>query len=375
MKEALILVLTHRFTRFALVMGIFYQFLFITVWMIGFGSVPAQMSKLKVAIINQDTSMSAQVQNDLKKHLPFQVQTAHSLPRAIEQLQQRKIVMIIEIPNGFFKDVRNLKTQAHLDYYINESNPMLASMTAQQSASQITEDFNQELTKRALQGILQGLHVPGNRAQTIVQQSMNRVVPDVHILYPVSNMGYIMSPMMFGMAGYVSAMILQLNLNNAIRDLGDKLAKWRRFQTRMIISVAASFVYAYIASTYLAAWGTPIRQGFLQLWVFQTTAEFAYMFLTQIPALLFGMYGLLFNIGMLIAQAIYSGASIPRMILPRLVNILGYVQPMPYAVEGVQNIVLGGPSVTRDGVALLVYAIVCLLLCFLISELKDRRQE
>jgi uncharacterized phage infection (PIP) family protein YhgE len=68
------------------------------------------------------------------------------------------------------------------------------------------------------------------------------------------------------------------------------------------------------------------------------------MFTAQLFLILFSMAGMLFNIIMLSAQLVSSGAMVPRELLSDFYVTLGQVFPATYAVEGMMNLLFGGPS-------------------------------
>ncbi|MOA28559.1 hypothetical protein D3C78_1495110 [compost metagenome] len=95
-----------------------------------------------------------------------------------------------------------------------------------------------------------------------------------------------------------------------------------------------------------------------------------FMFTAQMFLYVFGMAGMLFNIIMLSAQLVSSGAIVPRELLSDFYIKLGEMLPATYAVEGTMNILFGGPSISSDALALLVIAAAALVISVLMVTVK-----
>ncbi|MBM7645614.1 putative phage infection (PIP) family protein YhgE [Scopulibacillus daqui] len=375
MKNAFIHIIKHKLAIFGLIMAVFYQFLFIICWQTGFGSIPNNISNLKVAIVNQDPHIGSTLTKSLAKEMPFKTTVESSMYQAKEQLSNREVHMVVKIPKDFTANVTNPNKKAKLDYYINESNPMLVASSMESTASSVNAAIDKQFVTSTLDKVLTKLNVPSSQAAKIVQQSSHRVVPDVHKLHHDTNMGHVMAPFMLGLAGFIASMILQLNLFNASRMIGGVATKWQKFHARNIINLVMAALCSLIAASLVELFNVPVTKGFFTLWGFQFLAMLAFMAITQMFVILFGLYGLMCNLTILIVQTMLAGGSIPRAALPDFYYYLGKVMPMKYSVNGTFDILLGGPSVINDVFALLLFAIIGFMICVLFTAIVVKDEE
>ncbi|MFC7392895.1 YhgE/Pip domain-containing protein [Scopulibacillus cellulosilyticus] len=375
MKNAFVHILKHKLAIFGLVMAVFYQFLFIICWQTGFGSIPNNVSNLKVAIVNEDPHIGSTITNALVKELPYKTKVEHSMYKARDELSDRKVHMIVKIPKDFTKDVTNLSKKAQLDYYVNESNPMLVASTMESTASNVASAIDKKFVQTTLDKVLSRLNVPDNQAAKIVKQASQRVIPDIHKIHHDTNMGHVMAPFMLGLAGYIAAMILQLNLFNASRMIGGVASKWQKFAARNIINLITAFVCSFIAVCLVELFNVPVNKGFFVMWGFQFVAMLAFMAVTQIFVILFGLYGLLVNLTILILQTQIAGGSIPIAALPDFYYYLGKIMPMKYTVNGTFDILLGGPSIINDVFALVLFVVIGFIICVFFTSTIVKEEE
>jgi uncharacterized phage infection (PIP) family protein YhgE len=82
---------------------------------------------------------------------------------------------------------------------------------------------------------------------------------------------------------------------------------------------------------------------------------------------------MLFNIAMLSLQLVSSGAMVPRELLSGFYRSMSDYFPATYAVEGLMNILFGGPgSGSAAGVLVLMSAVV-LAVTFVVAALRKER--
>jgi uncharacterized phage infection (PIP) family protein YhgE len=99
------------------------------------------------------------------------------------------------------------------------------------------------------------------------------------------------------------------------------------------------------------------------------------MFFAQIFLLLFGNAGMLFNIVVLSAQLVSSGAMVPRELLSDFYHGLSLYLPATYAVQGNMNLLFGGPSVAGPSWGLLMIMLASVAVGVVITALKKERSH
>ncbi|MBH5320039.1 ABC transporter permease [Paenibacillus sp. GSMTC-2017] len=357
MTSALKAFMKRPTTVVGIVTSLMFQIIFSVIWMTGYNGVTDRVDKLRIAIVNEDAGMGKEIAVNLVKSLPFDMVQSDSLEAAKGELNERNLQMIVYIPSDFSKQVTVAEGQASLTYFINESNPALIKSIMSGATTQITAEVNKSAVSMGIQNTLTAVNVPLEQAVAASASLSQRVTSDVQSSNIVQGMNNQMVPMMMVLASYVGAMIIGMNLEQSSIALAGTICKWRRFAARSVINIVAAIIVALVGSTLLVAFGGQIEQGFLQLWGFQLLFLLTFMFVSQMFLYVFGIAGMLFNIILLSAQLVVSGAIVPRELLSEFYTNLGTVLPATYAVDGTMNILFGGPGVGSHVWMLIVISI------------------
>lgn len=352
MKSAFRAFMKQPTTWVGIITAFMFQIIFAVIWMTGYNGVTERVDQLRIAVINEDEQFGSQIAAQLVNGLPFDMVQMDQLEEAKKQLDHRELQMVVVIPADFSAKAAAPDSQATLQYWINESNPALIKSIVSGAATQITAEVNQQTASKGIQAMLANMSMPEDQAAAAAGGLVNRVASDVQLTNTVQGMNNQMVPMMLVLASYVGAMIMGMNLEQSVLAIRAGTGKWARFAARATINVAAAVVVSFVGSTLISLLGGQMEQGFLHLWLFQMLFLLTFMFVSQMFLYLFGMAGMLFNIILLSAQLVSSGAIVPRELLSGFYVNLGEVLPATYAVEGSMNILFGGPSVGSNVVAL-----------------------
>ncbi len=177
---------------------------------------------------------------------------------------------------------------------------------------------------------------------------------------PVTTFAKQMVPMMMVLASYIGSMLLAVNLEQASLALASRFGKWQRFSARQMINLGTAVVVSFVGVTFVSLFTGWPAGNIMLLWGFQALFLFAFMSLAQIPLLLIGPLGAVVNIFLLSSQLVSSGSMVPRELLSGFYQTYGNLMPATYAVEGLMNLMFGGPSVTRLSLTMLILIIVLL---------------
>jgi len=337
-----------------------FQLIFSVVWMTGYDGVNDHANQLRVAVVNEDAGFGAAVADALAKQLPFQVEAVSDLADAQTRLNERDVQMVVHIPGDFSAAASSPDARATLHYYINESNPATIKNMMASAASQVTTTVNAMAAANGVKAALVQMQLPEAQAGAMAEGLTTRVESNVVYSNPVASLASQMVPMMMVLASYVGSMLLAMNLEQSSMALASRYSKWRRFGARQLINAGTAVLVGLFGVALVTAFGGSPEGGFLQLWGFQTLFLFAFMSTAQIFVLLFGPSGMVFNIILLSAQLVSSGAMVPRELLSDFYRSLGDVMPATYAVEGLMDILFGGPSAAGVSLTLAVLTAVCL---------------
>ncbi|HZG74947.1 MAG TPA: ABC transporter permease [Paenibacillus sp.] len=347
-------------TKVGIATAVLFQLIFSIVWMTGYDGVNDHADQLRVAVVNEDAGFGAAVADALKTQLPFQVESVEGLADAQTRLNERDVQMVVHIPADFSAAASTPESRATLHYYINESNPVTIKNMMAGAASQVTTTVNAMAAQNGVKAALVQLQLPEAQAGALAEGLTTRVEGDVVYSNPVKSLASQMVPMMMVLASYVGSMLLAMNLEQSSLALASRFGKWQRFGARQLINVGTAIVVGLFGVSLVTLFGGSSAGVFFELWGFQSLFLFAFMSMAQIFLLLFGPSGMVFNIILLSAQLVSSGAMVPRELLSDFYRSLGDVMPATYAVEGLMDLLFGGPSVAGVSVSLLIVIAVCL---------------
>ncbi len=363
MTGALQAFLKRPATIVGIVTAVMFQLIFSVIWMTGYSGVAERIDRFHISIINEDEGQASLVMaSQLEESLPVQIDEAASLEQAKQLLDERKLQMVVRIPEGFTASLASQDAPAQLDYYVNESNPAMVKSMMTGISAQITAAANKQAIAGGAQALLGQLHMPEQEAASAARQLSERVVSNVEISNPVQGTNNQMVPMMMVLASYVGSMIMAMNFQQSALAVSGQIGRWHRFGARSLLNVAAAVIVSLVGSSLLYALGGQMTQGFLAVWSFQLLFVLCFMFVAQLFILWFGMAGMLLNIITLSTQLVTSGAMIPRELLPDFYAALGQFLPATYAVEGSMDLLFGGTGVGYASLALLLILAVSALL-------------
>ncbi|WP_042170747.1 YhgE/Pip domain-containing protein [Paenibacillus gorillae] len=348
-------------TIVGIVTALMFQVIFSVIWMTGYNGVTDRTDQLKIAIVNEDKQLGQQVAGTLVKQLPFNMSQLSNLAEAQKQLNERELQMIIYLPADFTQKASSPDSKAAVQYFINESNPALIKSIMSSVANQVTAEVNQQAVAAGIQGALAQANLPAEQAAAASQSLSQRVTADIQASNKVNGMNNQMVPMMLVLASYVGSMIMGMNLEQSGMAISGQVGRWNRFAARSVINVVAAIFVSLVGASLLAAFGGQMENGFFHVWLFQFVVLLTFMFVSQTFLYLFGMAGMLFNIILLSAQLVTSGAVVPRELLSGFFTGLGDVLPATYAVEGGMNLLFGGPGIGSDAGVLLIIAAIAFL--------------
>jgi len=365
-------------TVIGIITAMMFQIIFSVIWMTGYAGVMDNTNRLKIAVVNEDAGTGKAIADKLNDSLPFQVQKETNYSAALERLDRREVQMVLHIPADFTKQLQTIGQKGEIVYTINESNPALIKSIMQGAAGGITATVNKEAAAAGAQAVLTQANMAPQQAQGIAQGLADKVRGTVESTNPVRDMANQMIPMMLVLASFVGTMIMGMNIQQSTMLIPStaQTGKWSKFAARMIINVVSAVVVALVGSSLVLALGGKSAGGFVSMWMFQTLFLLTFMLFSQLFLILLGMAGMMVNIAMLSVQLVSSGAMMPRELLSGFYMTLSEYLPATYAVEGMMDILFGGPGAGTAAQSLAVIAIVCALLGGLATALrKDSKRD
>ncbi|BCG59763.1 YhgE/Pip domain-containing protein [Paenibacillus sp. URB8-2] len=361
--------LKMKTTKIGIATALLFQLIFSIIWMTGYEGVSEQIDKLSIAVVNEDMKSGAVIAKQLSAALPVKVETAADMESARERLDDRRIQMIVHIPANFTALAASRDGKAAIQYVVNESNPSMIKSMMTSIASQVTAAANKQAIAAGTQAALsQGM--PAEKAAATSVLLSERVVSDIQSVNIVDGTNNQMVPMMMVLASLVGAMIMAQNFEISAMAISARTGRWQRLGARFAITIPAAIVVSLVGTSLVMLLGGQVERGFWALWSFQTLFVFTFMLVAQALVALLGTAGMLLNIVLLSMQLVSSGAMIPRELLSGIYVNLGSVLPATYAVEGLMNLLFGGPGNGSIAAALLVTAAVMALVMTGVTALR-----
>jgi len=363
LKNALRALAKQPTTIIGIAAALLFQLIFTVVWMTGYDGMQDRTERLVIGIVNEDSRWGEAIVRQLKDGLPVRVRELDDPAEAARQLEYRGIQMLVRIPPDFSAKAAAADGTAALEFTINESNPMMIKNMMAQVAAQITASVNRQAIMTGARQMLSQLQMTEEQTRTMAETLSERVTADITYTNPVQGINNQMVPMMIVLASYVGVMIMGMNLeqsNMAAAAMG--IGRWQRFGARMVINAAAAVIVSLIGVSLILGLGGQSAGGFFALWGFEALFILAFILVSQLFLMLFGMAGMLFNILLLSLQLVSSGAMMPRELLPDFYRSISEVFPATYAVEGAMNLLFGGPPADRAALGLLAILAAALLL-------------
>lgn len=351
---------------YAIILAVFYQIAMVGLYIYGYHVLPNGVNQLVINVVNQDGDKGAAMEKELVPTLSKSfrnVVTDKGLDDSKEELNNRKIQMIIVIPENFVNNLTSGKST--FDFYIDESNTTTVINTMEAVAKSITDNFNQAINQGKLTSILKSLNVTVAQQEMITEQLNNSVVQNnVYINKAPGSMDYVMAPSFLSIATYASSMVVAIILMNIFLAFIPIMGKWKAFRyveiTAGVIAILAPLFGVIMARMLISISIQKLAAIYLQQIFMQITA---FQF-TLIFSVLFGQNGIFINIPLMLAQTIAGGGTMPLQIMPKLFKVISYFTPMYPNTQIDFGILFGGPTFIFE-IRLLVILIISSLVLLL----------
>lgn len=377
MKNAMIALLRQPTTIIGVVVAFMFQIIFSIVWMTGYNGITDNTKNLIIAIVNEDQGLGANIADELAGNLPFRIERMDSLSAAQTKLNKRDVQMVLYLASDFSKQLQIPGQTAQIHYYLNESNPQFIKSIMQSVASNVTAIANKQAIAAGAQAKLTQVspNLPTAQAHQMAQGLSERVTSDMQTSNKVNGMHNQMVPMMLVLACFVGSMIKAQNLQISVNIVSRQYGRWNAFGARVMLNVIAAAAVGLVSTTMVHLLGGQSVVSFATMWGFVSLVLLAFMFFAQMFLILLGNAGMFLNIIMLATQLVSSGAIVPRELLGSFYNRVSDYLPATYAVEGIMNLLFGGPSLGASAMTLVWILVVCLAISAAGVAVSRRKRE
>lgn len=317
-------------------MGIFYAIAMLGIFLPGYTSIPGNIDKLPIAIVNDDAGeYGAKIADQLQENLPFkEIDRDLTNKQALNNLEHNDLSLVVHIPETFSADMQKGEASSGIDFTINEAGATTVSSTMNSVVNEINNQLSTQFSEQTAQGVLMNFNVPEEKAAELAKKIETAYVGNVVTINEVPDgMNNNMLPMFLTMAGYTGAMIGAMQLVGAFKESRGKASKTRLFSyvqlTALLVAVVSSLVA--LGVTYLI--NEPSGDLFFSL-VGQQILNYMVCFnFTAIIIFLIGEGGMILNLPILLIQTLANGATITRDMMYLPYEWMSHISPMYYSVQ------------------------------------------
>lgn len=348
-------------TILGLFAAIAFQLIFVTIWLTGYDGVFERSNQLQVGIINEDSMIGQQINDELVANGTFSFIPLTTLEAATEQLKDGQLSMIIHLPAKLTEQIQANK-QPTIDYYMNQSVPSLEKQMMDHAATIIHEQINGDI-------------------KTVIQQQLNiQSEPNLLMANKINTSDqtafvYTMVPLLIILASFIGAMLISQHLQFTQAKLRHNHSIWSLFIVRQIINLLAAITISLLTISLMYAFQIEVDSSFFNVWIFQALLMFSFLMLSQIFVIAFGNIGMVCNIALVALQLVSSGAIVPKKLLPTFYEAIGSYLPATYGVSGYFRFLYGGESVAADVSVLFIMTSVCIVIAISIVAVQSVLQK
>lgn len=380
----------------SLIIILFYGLLMVGVYFSGYQAIPSKVDQLPVAIVNQDSD-SRPLTTQMKDKLPFKhIKTNLTLSEAKAQLKDRKIYLIINVPEHFNNNIKDVthNSTASLKFYINYSNPTTVTTTMETASKALGSQIQKSVLLKQGQGILTAAELnqlqkevteavtanPDQQEKILKQANTTKAetVDQINSTYgkiansyndniikinPVPlGMHHSMAPFFLTLSFYIGSMIAAMLIVTSYKSFAPLIGRWRAYLyteiTIGLLSLLAPLIIVGLGK-YMLNFNT---STYWQLWLTHSIELFSALNVNLIFSLILGQLGIMVNMPFMLIQVISGAGMIPQRILPDFFKLMSYISPSFYAIQSDFNILYGGNGTQTLWLQLLMIGIVAIAL-------------
>lgn len=277
--------------------------------------------QLSIAVVTNGSPIGEQAAGQLKKALPFKVKTVRNKKKAIAQMNNGDEQMVMVFP-------KNLMQTKQLEFDINEAVPPTVKSIMNQTAGQITDKLNSQLShEKAVKAKIIKIHN--------AKGELNAVLP-----------------LEIFLTTFVAAILMILIQYNALQKnpIG---SRWKTFLVHQIANASAAIIFPIGLWIIIAAYGVHLSVSIGTLWFFMSLVFFILALFIQMFVYFFGIAGEGLAALFLLIQIISCGIILPTLLLPAFYRALAPWLPGYYYGKGIYTILFGGSSLSASITALI----------------------
>lgn len=347
-----------RGTYTGIMAAVMFQLVFFSVWLTAYKGVQDRTDHLTIGMVYEDQDSEMNIGEEFEQNLPFKVKQYSSFKKASDEMNDRKMEMIIQIPSDFTSSLQSGERPS-IYYWINQANATFSKTMMEQAANQLNRQLNEKvfsLQKTAGETMfeqkLQQLPLEQPVAQAL-GETVQSVFSTIHSepvegvvkkTNAVDEFSANLVPLMVIISSFAGAMVMIMQIHEAAETIRSAYSKWSLFLGRQIINVGVAFLLPFLTIGLMKLFDVATQEPFWTIYLFQGIMFLSFLMFAQVFVFLFGNYGMVFNILALSFQLVTSGVLVSKELLTNGYHGLASFLPATYGADGYYSIVFGGNS-------------------------------
>lgn len=343
--------------------AIAFQLIFVIVWLTGYDGIYERTDQFTIGIVNEDSELGRKITSELIDNNLFEVTMFEELLQAKQELDEKNIHMLIHLPDKMSERLQ-ANENAHIDYYINQSVPTLTKQMMETTANKLNEQVNLQVNDiintqlaTSIPQMIKAESTNEDIAEKVATQAVKMLQENSHTTPLKENVtktndkeGFVLTmvPLLIVLASYIGAMLISQHLQFSEAKLKNKYNQLSLFTGRQIINILVAIAISLLTVCLMYLFNIEFDYSFFALWGFQTILMFSFLALSQVFVMLFGNFGMIFNIALTATQLVSSGAIVPRELLSSFYKGIGSILPATYGVNSYFSLIYGGGNLALN---------------------------
>jgi putative membrane protein len=337
-------------------------------WLQAFWNPYANVGSLPVAFVNEDGGAYGA---GLEQQLRTSTDVLWAFPdreSADNGLKDKTYYAVFVIPENFSESISKAQT-AYIETYVDGKNNFMATLLT----AQIEKRLEEQLSSQISQGAAGPL---GDTVAAFVANPVDGLTTDIN---PVANTGTGFAPYFSSLALWIGALLISLVLSRRVDKKQCPNASGINLTVgRYLLYMGAGVVQAALLTAVIYALGIDVQNGFLTFAALSVSALTSIALVSTLISI-FGMFGQMLSMFLLIFQLTASGGTFPTELTQGgLFIALHPIVPFTYSLnalrETVSGVPINGAVLARSLAVQLAVAVGALIVCAAVETFRDRKQ-
>ena len=241
----------NKYISLGVVIAILTVIIFFSVWLSAYSGVSNRVNEVDIGIVNKDSNTLKSTIDEIKKSVPFKVKEYKTTESAMEELNNRNIAMVIEIPRTFMADIQSNQS-SQIKFYINQAQSSVSKNMMETTSLKVTEAMNERIFIQKKDIIMNQVdaniktHLPSEEMSQAISQAIKGAFGTLNTksinlktekTHEIKEFSASMLPLLVIIASFVSAMLMMLLINIGNNSQKSQKNKWELLFNNFICQI------------------------------------------------------------------------------------------------------------------------------------------